>query len=108
MNKDDIDKDTFPTAKKLQSKDLLAVLPEYLKDPANYQKIRKEEIDILASRCGHSDPLEWHACSKCSARIRDHAEFLRKLGFINPAQYYAWRKTHEYIEKRVRLPKYNG
>ena len=82
---------------------ILSGLPEYLKDRNNFPKVRKALYEVLASTCGHSDVIEWSACVKCQRKVRDHADMLRKLGFTSPAQYYAWRKTHEYIEKRVPL-----
>jgi len=83
-------------------------LPEYLKDPANYTKIRKFLFEILASRCDHSDILEWYACKKCVERIHKHGEAVRKLGFKSPAQYMQWRRVHEIMEKRDPLEKYNS
>ena len=32
---------------------------------------------------------------------------LYKLGFTSPAQYYQWRRVHEVMDKRMKLPKYN-
>lgn len=100
----------IPELPKELKPDIFMGLPHYLKDPKTYKKIRKFLFDILASRCGHSDPLEWNACKKCLARIHEHAEAVEKLGFKSPAQYYQWRRVHETMEKMERdpLPKYNG
>lgn len=103
----DITKDTFPTENKVKG-NVLAGLPEFLKDPKNYKKIRKELYEIMASKCDHGEVLEWATCPKCQSKMREHADFLRKLGFVSPAQYYAWRQVHEQIEKRVPFPKYNS
>lgn len=93
-----------------QKPSITASLPEYLKDPKNFKKIRKALYEIMASKCDHSEVIEWATCVKCQKKMRDHAEFLRKLGFTSPAQYYAWRKIHEKIEEhqKVKYAKYNS
>ena len=97
---EDVTKDTFPKELK---RNVLDGLPTYLKDPEMYKKIRKASYDIMGSLCSHSEVVEWATCVKCQVKARDHADFLRKLGFTSPAQYFAWRKTHEHIERRVKL-----
>lgn len=101
----DITPETF--TKSLKG-NVLAGLPEYLKDPKAYKKIKKELYEIIASTCDHGEVIEWATCFKCQQKVKDHADFVRKLGFTSPAQFYAWRKVHEQIEKRVTLPKYNS
>jgi len=96
---EEITRDTFPKIGKGKVP-ILAGLPAYLKDHDNYIKIRGELFNILRSNCMHreDDLLEWGKCLKCQIKVRDHADFLRKLGFTSPAQYYAWRKVHEHID----------
>lgn len=89
--------------KNTQKVHILAGLPEYLKDPEVYQKIRKASYEIMGSTCGHSEVIEWATCAKCQKKGTEHADFLRKLGFLSPAQYYAWRRVHEKVERRVKL-----
>lgn len=89
---------------------MLAGLPQHLKDPKAYKKVRKFLFEILASRCGHSDPAEWYSCQKCLKRIYEFREALTKLGFKSVPQYYQWRRVHEQMEslKRVKVgPKYD-
>lgn len=88
---------------------LLALLPAYLKDPDNYEKVQKALLETLASKHSHADILAWGSCVACQRRIRDHAEFVRKLGFTSPKQFYAWKRVHETIKslKRDKLPKYD-
>jgi len=101
MKPEDIKPDTFPNASKKVP--ILAELPAYLKDPANYKKIRLALLDTLATTHSHSDLLEWGACGQCQMKVRNHAEMIRKLGFTCPAQYYAWRKISEKVEERMKL-----
>lgn len=81
---------------------LLNGLPQYLKEPKNYDKVRKFLFDILASRCGHSDPASWYTCQKCLKRIRQFREALKKLGFRSVPQYYQWRRVHEMMQKQLK------
>jgi|CXWL01.1.fsa_nt_gi hypothetical protein len=82
---------------------ILTGLPAYLKDPGVYKKIQKASYEILGSICGHSEMSEWAMCVKCQKKGKDHADYLRKLGFTSPAQYYAWKLVHAKIERRVKL-----
>ena len=87
---------------------LLASLPPHLKDPANYEKIRRAIYDAFSGACGtHADVMEMAGCAKCQRALQGRAEVFRKLGFRNAAQYMAWQKVHETIKKRVPFAKYN-
>lgn len=88
---------------------VLEGLPEYLKDPKNYRKIRKALLEELASSHSHSDILEWSGCFNCQQKAMNQEAMKRKLGFKSPAQYLAWRKIMEKIEEiqKVKLAKYN-
>ena len=100
LKPEDVTPDTFPRAGKIP---ILTGLPEYLKDRTSYKKILKEIYEMRGSRCSHSDPAEWYNCVKCAIRFRDYQAFMKKLGFRDPAQFMAWRRTHEEIERRVPL-----
>ena len=82
-------------------------MPEVLKDHKNYAKIQKALLETLATPHSHSDVLAWSSCLKCQGKITSHRIMVQKLGFKSPAQYFAWKKTHEEISKRVRYAKYN-
>lgn len=83
---------------------ILAILPEHLKDPKNYEKIQRAILDAGASRHSHSDMLEWSACKYCQQKEWNRKEMMKKLGFVNGTQYMLWKKIHEEI-KRLKLPK---
>ena len=100
LKPEDIQLDTFVHEKKVP---VLAGLPEYLKNPENYKKIRLALLDTLASTHSHADILEWGNCPKCQMKLHNHAEMVRKLGFTCPAQYYAWKKISDQVEKRIKL-----
>lgn len=82
---------------------LVANLPEYLKDPANYEKIRRQIYETIVSNCGHADLGEMAVCKICSDKMLERRRLLKKLGFKNPAQYFAWQKTHEKIKETFPL-----
>lgn len=88
---------------------LLAALPPALKDPKNYEKVKKVIHEALAGSCSHADITDWAGCEKCQERFLNRRMVLKKLGFKNPAQYMAWQKTHEKIKEyqKVIFPKYS-
>lgn len=82
---------------------LLAMLPPHLKDPKNYEKVRKVIVEALAGSCSHAEMVEWASCSKCQTRFHNKREVLKGLGFKNPAQYMMWQKVHTEIRRRMPL-----
>lgn len=86
---------------------MIASLPPHLKDPANYEKIRKAIIEALAGNCSHSEMMDWAGCSACQERFQNKRAVLKSLGFKNPRQYMAWQKIHQTIKERVHFAKYN-
>lgn len=71
---------------------LLKDLPEFLKDPLNYNKIQKALLNTLAGQHSHSEMVTWANCINCQNKMRNHAELMRKFGFKTPQQYMAWKK----------------
>lgn len=86
---------------------LLAMLPDFVKDHKNYYKIQKALLETLSCRKSHSDPLDMAKCKKCTENMQVRRALLKKFGFVNSAQYMAWRRIHEEIKKRVPLDMYN-
>lgn len=86
---------------------MIASLPPHLKDPANYEKVRKLIVEALAGKCSHSEMMDWAACADCQQRFHNKRAVLKSLGFKNPRQYMAWQKIHEHIKSRVHFAKYN-
>lgn len=82
---------------------VLAGLPEYLKDPANYEKIQRALLETLASKHSHGEMVEWANCVPCQKKLQDHRIMMQTLGFASPQQYRAWVKVHNKILERVRL-----
>lgn len=81
----------------------VASLPEHLKNPANFEDIEKKVIQSIMSSCTHSDVFEMAECEKCTKKMLERRKLLKRLGFKNPAQYYAWKKIHTEIKKRYPL-----
>lgn len=100
LKPEDITPKTFP---KPQLHPLLAILPPLLKDPANYQKIRKAILETFISTCDHSEIGEWAKCRKCQNKMDERRLLLRRLGFKNPKQYMLWQRTHEEVSRRMPL-----
>lgn len=103
-----ITKDTFPKVKPApKMHPLLASLPPHLKDPDNYDKIRKVILESLAGKCSHGEVVEWAQCAECQRRFRDKGQVLKKLGFTSTAQYMVWQQIHNMVKERIILDKYN-
>ena len=100
----EITKDTFP---KNKPHPIVATLPAYLKDHANYDKIEKAILDAGATRHSHAEVVDWACCKECQSKQLDRLRMMRGLGFQSAAQYLAWKKIHQQIKERVPLPKYN-
>lgn len=74
-------------------------LPAYLKDHANYPKLKFLIIKSLQGDCKHTHMQEWAACHKCQRRFYEKGQILKNMGFSSPAQYMAWQKVHEEIRR---------
>lgn len=82
---------------------VLAGLPEYLKDPANYMKVKKALLETLASKHSHGEMSEWANCVQCQSKMHDHGMMMRSLGFTSAQQYMAWDKIHRKIEEYQKM-----
>ena len=82
---------------------ILASLPEYLKHPKNYENIQRQIIASVQTDCSHSELLEYAKCKKCTQKMLERRYLLKRLGFKNPTQYYAWKRVHENIRERFPL-----
>jgi|SRR3990167_8850289 len=85
-------------------------MPQYLKEPKNYEKIFKAIYEAGNSKCSHSDVLEYSVCKKCEGARFNRMMMMKKLGFKDGQQYLAWRRVHENLRTyhRDKLEKYNG
>jgi len=92
---------TFPKYK--PGHPLLADLPEFLKNPANYEKIRRLILESIATSCTHSYILEFAKCRSCTEKMLERRALLKRLGFRSPKQFLMWRKVHEKIKERYPL-----
>lgn len=101
MEKPQIDLDNVKIGTKYDP--LTVDLPAYLKDPANFEKIQKQILDTFVLGHSHGEVLEWSKCKKCTEGMLNRRKLLKKLGFKNARQYYAWRKTHEKIKEMMPL-----
>lgn len=101
MEENKIDYKSVPKASKTNP--LTAKLSPYLKDPANFEKIQKQILDTFMIGHSHSELIDWSKCKKCTEGMLNRRKILKKLGFKNAQQYYAWRKTHEKIKEMMPL-----
>jgi hypothetical protein len=103
MNKKDITPNTFPNHKV----SVLDGLPEYLKEPKNYNKIKKALLETLATKCSHAEVIEMAECVKCTEKMMERRTMIKKLGFKSMPQYMQWQRTHEEVKKRVPMHYYD-
>ncbi len=96
----DITPQAFPKAK---LHPILASLPEYLKDPANFDKIQRAILDAGATKHSHGEVVDWAGCTYCQGKEWDRKEMIQRLGFTSGAQYMAWKKIHTTIKDRYPL-----
>lgn len=94
----------FPNQRKLHP--MVASLPDYLKDSANFDKIQMAILDAGATKHSHGDVGEWASCISCQQKEWDRKEMMIKLGFQSAAQYKAWQKIHTKIKERNPLVKW--
>ena len=104
MSENEIKIDTF---QKQKPHPILGSLPAYLKDPANYHKVKKSLIEAGSTKHSHGEVSEWAMCAYCQQRQWNRKELMRKLGFTSGAQYMAWRRTHEKIKELAPLMKWD-
>lgn len=102
-------KQQFP---KFRRNPIFAGLPDYVKDPKNYNKIQKALLDTIACSKTHSDPSKMFDCLTCQRNTQERRALMAKMGFKNVGQYYAWKKVMHYMLnpnqiKKMPLPKYN-
>ena len=80
----------------------LAGLPDWLKDPQNFEYVEKRLMDKLANPCSHSDPQEWGECTSCQDKVKERKKEMERLGFKTPQQYLKWKKTMEIMRERFK------
>ena len=86
---------------------MVASMPQHLKDPKNYDKIRKAILDAGATKHSHGEMVDWAGCRECQWAEWNKKETMQRLGFTSGAVYLVWRKIHETIKDRFPLAKYN-
>lgn len=94
----EITKETFAPPK---PHPILATLPDYLKEPNNYDKIQRAILEAGATRHSHAEVVDWAGCKACQAKQIDRLMMMKKLGFQNAAQYMVWQKIHREIKART-------
>ena len=81
----------FPNAKKQNP--LLRTIPDYVKDPKNYNTIQKQLLEVLASPHSHSELYQSAQCFDCQQKMKERKRVMMKFGFNTPAIYYEWHKV---------------
>lgn len=85
----------------------LGHLPDYVKDPANYDKIQVALYEVMGCPKGHSEPAQAFDCKGCQQKALERRELMKKFGFRNAGEYLQWKKVMHQMERRVHLAKYN-
>lgn len=78
-------------------RNVLAGLPEYLKDPKIYPKIHKALLEELSTRHSHGTIEEYAKCFHCQRKFQGRSEMIRNLGFKSIQQFFAWQKVMDII-----------
>ena len=84
---------------------LFAGLSDYVKDPANFNKIQRILLNELAGQHSHSEMTNWANCKTCQDKSQERVMLMRKLGFTSAAIYLGWRKIMEQMisPRRVKI-----
>lgn len=90
-------------AKLPRYKNPLGHLPEYTKDPKNYETIQKALLDSTFCGTTHSDPAQMFECLGCQTKALERRELMKKFGFRNAGEYLEWKKIHTEIKTRYPL-----
>ena len=101
MPKEKITKDTFPRYK---PNPILAGLPDFVKDPANYNKIQMDLLNALGGAHSHSDMVTWASCLNCQNKLVNFRDTMNKIGFKSPQQYIAWKRVMAQMINTKRVP----
>lgn len=97
--------DSFSKAQRLHP--LVSMLPDHLKKPENYDKIKKAILNAGATKHSHGEVADWAGCKECQQKQLDRLRMMKGLGFRSAAQYKIWDKIHAIVKGRAPLPKYN-
>ena len=71
----------------------IAEIPDYLKDPRNYDKIQRALLDTFAGMHSHAEVTDWNNCLTCQNKFLEHKELMVKLGFKSMRHYYHWKRV---------------
>lgn len=93
----EITPETFPNYKSLNK---VGHLPDFVKDPANYEKIERALLDTRFCGKTHSDPSQMFECKGCQNKTLERRELMEKFGFRDASDYLNWKKIHEEIRKK--------
>lgn len=90
--------------KKYPHDPLTVHLPDWVKDPENYNKIETALLETLICNKGHSDPSEMSKCVRCTQNMAERRELMKRFGFQNVGQYLQWKKTMNVMMHELRDP----
>lgn len=83
---------------------LVASLPAHLKEPANFETIKRAIAETMQKcRKAHSVIGEMADCLACTRGMKERRLLLKRLGFKNPAQLRMWYKIHHKIAEKFPL-----
>ena len=89
---------------RFQPNPLIASMPAHLKEPANFERIKREIANtMLGCKKSHGSIAEMATCMTCSDHMKERRLFLKKLGFRNPAQLRKWYEIHNVIKDKFPL-----
>lgn len=86
--------------KNLKPNPIFKGMSEYLKDPANFEKVEKKLIEILKSDHTHKTASSYVKCKECNLKRIERQNKMKQEGFKNIKQYLEWKKIHTIIRDK--------
>ncbi len=83
--------------KNLKPDPVFAGLPEYLKDPKNYDKTEGIIKKLTETKHKHKTVSSYVKCKDCQAQYEERKKMMKEIGFSGAAQYMAWKKIMDII-----------
>ncbi len=83
--------------KAIAKQPLTASLPDFVKDPANYQAIEKKLKMTMLSDHTHTTVKQFVKCARCTTKRAKRDAIMKEYGFESAAQFYEWRRIMDII-----------
>lgn len=93
-----LDLSTLPN--KIKPSPLMKGLKKDLKDPACFEAIEKQLIDIVRIAHTHKTASSYAKCKECNLKREERKKVMKDIGFKSIQQYLQWKKIHTIIRDK--------